>query len=147
MNEKEIRRFQCSTSFTYNCKNPAEAAQEFIDNLAAVPIWFIEVQEVGTENRYVVDTQTNEIEAVDGEEPAQLEVYLLLDDIDRIPAEQVHPNSNHFDANGKSYGVGVFWIDGDELIERHYGPTEEIAFQRARSFVIRSGYIETERED
>ena len=138
------KRFECTVSFTYNAENPAAAAQAFIANLAAVPSWYVQVSvRDGSVNRCLVDTLTNDVEVYEGPEEKPLEVYLRQDDIDRLPVEIAEEFEN-FNANGNAYGVGIYWADSGELVERFYGPSEDAAMGKAQVRALAAGYIEVE---
>lgn len=59
--------YECSLSMSYNATDPADAAQQLIDNIRTNPGWYIKVKEIDpTGNFYTghftVDTETGEVE-------------------------------------------------------------------------------------
>ena len=58
---KEYKHYEVSMSMSYEAKNPVDAAQTFIDNVA-IAEWYVTVKNVDTGEVYNVDTETWEVE-------------------------------------------------------------------------------------
>jgi len=56
------KHYECLVSFSYDAKNPVEAAKQFIANIQANPNWYVQVREIKTGKAVIVDTKTSKIE-------------------------------------------------------------------------------------
>lgn len=58
---KKTKAYECTVSMSYNAESPADAAKQFLDNIASNPNWYVEVKEINGTGVFTVDTETDEI--------------------------------------------------------------------------------------
>ena len=59
--------YECTVSMSYNASDPADAANQLIENIRTNPGWYVKVKEIDPSGNfytghYTVDTATGEIE-------------------------------------------------------------------------------------
>lgn len=64
--EKE-KLYECTVSMSYNASDPADAANQLIENIRTNPGWYVKVKEIEPSGNFytghfTVDTLTGEIE-------------------------------------------------------------------------------------
>lgn len=58
-----MKKYETLISFTYNAETPQDAAKQFIENIIAIPDWYVEVKDIGTGAKFTVDTANYSVEA------------------------------------------------------------------------------------